>query len=336
MCGLFGEHLPTLRAPMASGGGLTPRSVARGMGLAASPSTWGAPAPPRSLRGGAGSRCRSLIALLAGVGSPVRVLVWFGVVQVIGLSMPAGREICRQRTVDESGNGYGVHPAGVPLQGEWHELAGRHRAEDCLGVGGRQGWDQQDPVNVGLVGPADGCQVSVGELDGRRGDACGVECLALGQDPGGEQGLGGGAPAPRGRSSDSAIVSRLARAWSGRRPTTSGFGTEHLGGASWPVRETGRRSGPHRCQPVTTASLSLGSHIRCSSDRLPVVLRWRTRRIVGGGGEHWGGGRGNAQVVRDGASPRRRPMRRAAALAALRDLVENDRRAGGAVRHRRW
>jgi hypothetical protein len=61
------------------------------------------------------------------------------VVQVIGLGMPAGREICRQRTVDESGYGDGVGPAGVPLQGEWHELAGRHRADDGVGVGGGQG-----------------------------------------------------------------------------------------------------------------------------------------------------------------------------------------------------
>src|SRR6266702_8859117 len=105
---------------------------------------------------------RSLIVVLARVGV-VRVLVWFGVVQVIGLGMPAGREICSQRTVDESGCGYGVHPAGVPLQGEWHELAWRHRADDCLGVSGRQGRDQQDPVNAGLAGPADGGQVSVGE-----------------------------------------------------------------------------------------------------------------------------------------------------------------------------
>jgi hypothetical protein len=35
------------------------------------------------------------------------------VVQVIRLGMPAGREIRRQRTVDESANGHSVRPAGV-------------------------------------------------------------------------------------------------------------------------------------------------------------------------------------------------------------------------------
>jgi hypothetical protein len=92
------------------------------------------------------------MSLRAGAGG---VLVWFGVVQVIGLGIPAGRQIGGQRTVDESGHGHGVCPAGVPLQGEWHELARRHRADDCLDVGGRQGRDQQDPVNVALVGSAD-------------------------------------------------------------------------------------------------------------------------------------------------------------------------------------
>ena len=78
------------------------------------------------------------IAVLARVAS-VRVLPWLGVVHVIGLGMPAGREIGSQRTVDESGNGDGVRPAGVPLQSEWHELAGRHRLDDGAGVGCGQG-----------------------------------------------------------------------------------------------------------------------------------------------------------------------------------------------------
>jgi len=43
------------------------------------------------------------------------------------------------------------------------------------------------------ISPADGGQVGVGELDGRRGDACGVERLALGQGPGRKQGFWGGA-----------------------------------------------------------------------------------------------------------------------------------------------
>ena len=69
-----------------------------------------ASAPPGLLPG--------LMALRAGQG--LRVLVWFGVVQVIGLGIPAGRQIGGQRTVDESGHGHGVCPAGVPLQCEGH------------------------------------------------------------------------------------------------------------------------------------------------------------------------------------------------------------------------
>ena len=49
------------------------------------------------------------MALSAGVAAG-GVLVWFGVVQVVGLGIPAGRQIGGQRTVDESGHGHGVGP----------------------------------------------------------------------------------------------------------------------------------------------------------------------------------------------------------------------------------
>ena len=129
------------------------------------------------------------MALRAGVGAD-GVLVWFGVVQVIGLGIPAGRQIGSRRTVDESGHGHGVRRTRVPLHGEWNELARHHGADHRLDVGGCQGRDQQDPVDAALVGPA-GCQIGVGELDGRRGDTSSVECLALAQRPGGEQASGG-------------------------------------------------------------------------------------------------------------------------------------------------
>src|SRR6266699_6464715 len=120
-----------------------------GLAPAASPSTRATNLTARVTPWRQPPQDRSLIVVLARVGV-VRVLVWFGVVQVIGLGMPAGREICSQRTVDESGNGDGVRPAGVPLQGEWHELAGRYRADDGVGVGCGQGRDQHYPGNAGL------------------------------------------------------------------------------------------------------------------------------------------------------------------------------------------
>jgi hypothetical protein len=167
------------------------------------------------------------MALRAGVGGG-GVLVWFGVVQVVGLGMPAGRQVGGQRAVDESGHGRGVGPAGVPLQGEGHELAGGHRADDCLGMGGRQGRDQQNPVDVALAGPADSGQVGVGEFDGRRGDARGVQGLALGQGPGGEQGFGGGAQYLVGEVGQRDRVA-AGQAVAGAQADHERFGAEHLG-----------------------------------------------------------------------------------------------------------
>jgi DNA-binding CsgD family transcriptional regulator len=49
--------------------------------------------------------------------------LWCDAVQVIGLGVPAGRQIGGQRPVDESGHDHGLCLAGVPLQREWHELS---------------------------------------------------------------------------------------------------------------------------------------------------------------------------------------------------------------------
>ena len=136
---------------------------------------------------------RGLIVLLLGVGV-VRVLVWFGVVQVIGLGMPAGREIGGQRTVSGRNRATAVVCARLGFHcrvngTSWRGATGRMTvwvwaaARDGISrIQSMSGWSAQRMAAR-----------SVGELDGRRCDACDVECLALGQGPGGEQGLRGGA-----------------------------------------------------------------------------------------------------------------------------------------------
>jgi hypothetical protein len=52
-----------------------------------------------------------------------------------------------------------------------------------LGVGRRQGRGEQDPVDAGLIGPAGGGQVGVGEASRGRADACLVQGLLLAQRP---------------------------------------------------------------------------------------------------------------------------------------------------------
>jgi len=46
----------------------------------------------------------------------------FAMVEMIGLGVPAGRQFRGKRDVDKPGDGRGVCAAGVPLQGERHEL----------------------------------------------------------------------------------------------------------------------------------------------------------------------------------------------------------------------
>lgn len=190
--------------------------------------------------------------------------------------MPAGREIGSQRTVDESGYGHGVGPVWVPLQGEWHELARRYRADDRLGVCGRQGWNQQDPVDVALVGPADGGQVGVGELDGRRGDACGAECQALGQCPSEEQGLRGGAQQLVGEFGQrDRVAAGQAMVWA--QATTSGS-AQNTSVAIPADSGTGPQVRATSMAPVTTASRSVGGHIRCNSTVASGA--WAANRLI--------------------------------------------------------
>lgn len=54
----------------------------------------------------------------------------FAIVEVVGLGVPAGRKVRGKRGVDEPGDGCGVCAAGIPLQGERHELC-------CAGLTGR-------------------------------------------------------------------------------------------------------------------------------------------------------------------------------------------------------
>jgi len=72
--------------------------------------------------------------------------------QMVGQGTPAGREFGGEGGVHEPGHRRGVRTAGIPLQGERHELSGLDREEHRLGVGGGQGRDEQDPVDPRLVG----------------------------------------------------------------------------------------------------------------------------------------------------------------------------------------
>src|SRR5262249_11880040 len=108
-------------------------------------------------------------------------------VQVIGLGVPAGRQFGGERGVDEPGDGGGVRAAGIPLQGERDELRWLGWPDEGGGVRGCEGWDEQDPVDIALVGPAGGGQFGVGEVDGGRADARLFEGLPLAERPGREQ-----------------------------------------------------------------------------------------------------------------------------------------------------
>jgi len=113
--------------------------------------------------------------------------------QVIRLSAPAGRQFRGERGVNEPGDGRSVRAIGIPLQGKRNQLAGRYGPDRGPGVRGREGRDEQDPLDVRLVGPAVGGQVGVGQVDRGRADTRGFQGLALAQGPGGEQVRRGGA-----------------------------------------------------------------------------------------------------------------------------------------------
>jgi hypothetical protein len=114
-------------------------------------------------------------------------------VEVIGLGVPAGWQFGGERGADEPGDGRGVRTAGIPLQGERHELHWLDRLDHGRGVRSCEGRDEQDPIDVALVGPAGGGQFDVREVDGRRADARYLEGLPLAQRPGREQVRRGGA-----------------------------------------------------------------------------------------------------------------------------------------------
>ena len=107
--------------------------------------------------------------LAGGHGTGQQMLL--AVVEVIGLGVPAWRQFGGERGMDEPGDGRGVRAAGIPLQDERHELRWFDRPDHGRGVRGCEGGDEQDPVDVALVGPAGGGQFGVREVDGRRADA---------------------------------------------------------------------------------------------------------------------------------------------------------------------
>jgi len=113
--------------------------------------------------------------------------MFLAVVEVIGLGKPAWWQFGGERGMNGPGDGRGVRAAGIPLQDERHELRWFDWPDHGRGVRGCEGGDEQDPVDVALVGPAGGGQFGVREVDGRRADARWLEGLPLAQCPGREQ-----------------------------------------------------------------------------------------------------------------------------------------------------
>ena len=71
--------------------------------------------------------------------------------EVIGLGVPAGRQFGGERGVDEPGDGRGVGAAGVPLQGERHELRRLARLDFLRDL---EVLPAPDAAGAGIVGAA--------------------------------------------------------------------------------------------------------------------------------------------------------------------------------------
>ena len=71
--------------------------------------------------------------------------------EMIGLGVPAGRQVGGERGMDEPGDGRGMRAAGIPLQGEWDELRWLDRPDYGRGVRLGRGRNEQDPADVALL-----------------------------------------------------------------------------------------------------------------------------------------------------------------------------------------
>jgi len=71
--------------------------------------------------------------------------------EMIGLGVPAGRQVGGERGMDEPGDGRGMRAAGIALQGEWDELRWLDRPDYGRGVRLGRGRNEQDPADVALL-----------------------------------------------------------------------------------------------------------------------------------------------------------------------------------------
>ena len=80
-------------------------------------------------------------------------LYLLAVSKVPRLCVPPGRGIDGESSIDESINGRRGGAIRSPLEGEWHKLPGRYRADSGLLLRTGQRRDEKDPINLVLVDP---------------------------------------------------------------------------------------------------------------------------------------------------------------------------------------